>query len=326
MSWILNPEGDSGGRRVRKRPTNTADASSPASSKAPQSPGSVPSSPWPEFPLKDNYPRVPDPAEPEREVSTKQANRPFLAYAQYREQKQKEHEAWLQRKKEREEKLARGEAVGPEEPDPTEEPEVGCLGLLKFIVISLVVIVMAGKFFTGSYLWEHNLPDITKLIPRNQRLFSERMLSTFTGDVESKPIYLAVSTKTFRLPARSHFPTQIDGDVYDVSSNRRVYGPGGSYHFMAGRDAARAFATGCFATHLTHDIRGLNEREMQVGTGLEHWKKFFADSKKYRKVGRVLHEPIDPMSPVPEPCDPKKAAAQIDKPPVKEEPKRRDEL
>ena len=60
--------------------------------------------------------------------------------------------------------------------------------------------------------------------------------------------------------------------------------------------------------------------------GLEHWKKFFADSKKYRKVGRVLHEPIDPMSPVPEPCDPKKAAAQIDKPPVKEEPKRRDEL
>lgn len=88
-----------------------------------------------------------------------------VRYAQYREQKQKEHDAWLQRKKEREEKLARGEAVGPEEPDPTEEPEVGCLGLLKFIVISLVVIVMAGKFFTGSYLWEHNLPDISKLIP-----------------------------------------------------------------------------------------------------------------------------------------------------------------
>ena len=25
---------------------------------------------------------------------------------------------------------------------------------------------------------------------------------------------------------------QIDGDVYDVSSNRRVYGPGGSYAVM----------------------------------------------------------------------------------------------
>ena len=54
-------------------------------------------------------------------------------------------------------KLARGEEVGPEEPDPLEEPEVGCLGLLKFLVISLVVVVLAGKFFTGSYLWEQDL-------------------------------------------------------------------------------------------------------------------------------------------------------------------------
>lgn len=32
----------------------------------------------------------------------------------------------------------------------------------------------------------------------------------------------------------------------------------------AGRDAARAFATGCFATHRTHDVRGLTEREQKV--------------------------------------------------------------
>ena len=55
--------------------------------------------------------------------------------------------------------------MGPEEPDPTEEPEVGCLGLLKFIVISLVVIILAGKFFTGSFLWEQELPDLSKLVP-----------------------------------------------------------------------------------------------------------------------------------------------------------------
>ena len=46
---------------------------------------------------------------------------------------------------------------------------------------------------------------------------------------------------------------------------------------------------------------------------LNHWKKFFADSKKYRKVGRVMHEPIDPMSPIPEHCDPKKAAKAPEK-------------
>ncbi|KIP09845.1 hypothetical protein PHLGIDRAFT_102163 [Phlebiopsis gigantea 11061_1 CR5-6] len=270
-------------------PAGSTEPRTPA--KTPRTAGSVPGSPWAEFPLKDNYPKVADPSVEDREVSTKQANRPFLAYAQYRERREAEHAAWLKRKEEREEKLARGEEVGPEEPDPQEEPEVGCLGLLKFLVISLVVVVLAGKFFTGSYLWEQDLTSGLRFLAYkgDQRLFSERMLATFSGEVESMPIYIA-----------------IDGDVFDVSSNRATYGPGGSYHFMAGRDAARAFATGCFATHQTHDIRGLSDREM---AGLEHWKKFFADSTKYRKVGRVLHEPIDPASPIPEHCDPKKVKA-----------------
>ena len=43
--------------------------------------------------------------------------------------------------------------------------------------------------------------------------------------------------------------------------------------------------------------------------GVQHWKKFYADSKKYHKVGRVSHPPIDPASPYPEHCDPKKAQA-----------------
>ena len=41
--------------------------------------------------------------------------------------------------------------------------------------------------------------------------------------------------------------------------------------------------------------------------GVQHWKKFYAESAKYRKVGRVSHPPIDPASPVPEHCDAKKA-------------------
>lgn len=41
-----------------------------------------------------------------------------------------------------------------------------------------------------------------------------------------------------------------------------------SYEHSAGRDAARAYATGCFQTHLTHDIRDLSEVELQVSRRL----------------------------------------------------------
>lgn len=35
-------------------------------------------------------------------------------------------------------------------------------------------------------------------------------------------------------------------------------------HSRAGKDAARAFATGCFKEHQTHDIRELDEDEIRV--------------------------------------------------------------
>ncbi|THH33742.1 hypothetical protein EUX98_g473 [Antrodiella citrinella] len=202
----------------------------------------------------------------------------------------KAHAEWEARQKERAEKLARGEAVGPEEPDPTAEPEVGCLGLLKFVLYTLIFVVLAGKFLTGSYLWEMEVPDIRQWIPTDQKLFSEQALLSYDGSVEGRPVYLA-----------------IDGDVYDVTAGKATYGPGGSYHMMAGKDAARAYATGCFAQHQTYDIRGLDENELR---GLNHWKKFYAESKKYPKVGRVSHPPIDPMSPIPVHCDAKKAKKQ----------------
>jgi len=209
----------------------------------------------------------------------------------------------MERKKERDAKLARGEKVGPEERDPTAQEEVGILGLLKFLVYVLIIIALAGKFFTGSFTWEYDgkWTRLKTYWPTNQRLFSEGLLAQFDGTDINKPVYLA-----------------IDHDVYDVSTNRRTYGPGGSYHHMAGVDAARAFGTGCFATHRTHDLRGLTDRETK---GVEHWKKFFAEHKDYTKVGKVLHPPIDPASPIPEHCNPQGADSDNPRKESKENPR-----
>ncbi|KAG6813447.1 hypothetical protein H0H92_010781 [Tricholoma furcatifolium] len=240
--------------------------------------------------------KLKDPSIPGRMVSDKTANRPFLAYQEYRDQQEALHAAWVERNKEREAKIARGEKVGPPEPDPTEQKEIGVLGLLKFFFYLFIFAALAGKFFTGSYTWDYEgkwvqLKTYWPLISTrksDQRLFSERLLAEFDGSVPGKPIYLA-----------------IDGDVYDVSKGK-AYQPGGSYAILAGVDAARAFGTGCFKDHRTHDLRGLSEKELQ---SVAHWKQFYVDHKDYFKVGRVSHHPIDPASPIPVHCDPKKEAA-----------------
>ena len=75
--------------------------------------------------------------------------------------------------------MARGEQVGPEEADPTAEPEIGCLGLLKFILYFSIAMVLAGKFFTGSYLWELELPNLSKYFPEVRAPITEGGNCTF---------------------------------------------------------------------------------------------------------------------------------------------------
>lgn len=143
MSWLLNPHGD-------PPVANTTTK-------------------------EDEEPKVADPSIPGRKVSTKKANQPFLAcvfipnftqsignlmirssYKQFKEEQEAKHNAWAERMKERDEKIARGEKVGRAERDPTEEVEVGLKGVLKFILYFAIFFILAGKFFTGSFLWEYD--------------------------------------------------------------------------------------------------------------------------------------------------------------------------
>lgn len=65
------------------------------------------------------------------------------------------------------------------------------------------------------------------------------------------------------------------GKVFDVTKGSKHYGPGGGYHFFAGRDATRAFITGDFTeSGLLSDINGLEPREaLEVKTWLDFYEK-----------------------------------------------------
>ena len=83
---------------------------------------------------------------------------------------------------------------------------------------------------------------------------TDAQLSLYNGSDPALPILLA-----------------LNGSIYDVSASPHLYGPGGSYAFFAGRDATRAFVTGCFEEEeqLSGDLRGVEEMFLPVEEGGE---------------------------------------------------------
>jgi len=103
-----------------------------------------------------------------------------------------------------------------------------------------------------------------KLIP-GARYFTKEELKQYNGKDENLPVYLAVR-----------------GKVFDVSAGRKHYGPGGTYSFLSGKDASRAFATGCYEDTCEQGLHGLTERQLKE---VDHWDKFYSEHKEYTFVG-----------------------------------------
>lgn len=158
-------------------------------------------------------------------------------------------------------------------------------------VAVLVALMLSCLSFiiTDTLTFGYDLPTLRKiqyvyLDPNREMIYlTAEELREYDGSDLKKPIYLA-----------------IKGHIYDVTNGKRFYGKGGSYSFFSGRDASRAYVTGCFhEDFLTSDIRGLNKDELD---GIDQWKNFYDRSKKYFLVGYVKNNEIDPNSPIPEDC------------------------
>jgi predicted heme/steroid binding protein len=105
-------------------------------------------------------------------------------------------------------------------------------------------------------------------------LFTPAELSVYIGKNKGELIYIA-----------------IIGDVFDVTSGRKHYGPKKGYHHFAGRDATRAFATGdSDGPGLTDDVEGMNVDDLQAIAG---WHEFYVGHENYTRVGRLIGRHYD---------------------------------
>lgn len=167
------------------------------------------------------------------------------------------------------------------------EQDFAIFDVAKALVGLVLLNFILSYFVTGTPLWgsETKLTNLSYLkhlathpTDYASQVFTEEQLALYDGTHEQvdKKIYVAVN-----------------GSVYDVSSNPKSYGPLGGYHFFAGKDAARAFVTGCFKTDLTHDLRGLEEDYEDVEETVRGWQKYFENSHKYWKIGTVEHESLE---------------------------------
>ncbi|KAI9753511.1 MAG: hypothetical protein M4579_005108 [Chaenotheca gracillima] len=186
-------------------------------------------------------------------------------------------------------------------------------GVLR-ILVGLLILNSALSYFVTSegFFWGYRpawtRSSTVKAWLRGPTDLTDAQLAAYDGTDLSLPILLAVN-----------------GTIFDVSASPSFYGPGGSYHFFAGRDGTRAFVTGCFAEDLVPDLRGAErmflpldydeddarsetlttaerrevklarEREMRVAKkkvkeAVGHWEAFFGGNEKYLPVGKVIRD------------------------------------
>ncbi|KAI9887102.1 MAG: hypothetical protein M1823_001092 [Watsoniomyces obsoletus] len=170
------------------------------------------------------------------------------------------------------------------------------------LLSSILSYFILDNSLTWNYRPRWTRPSIIKSYLRGPIQLTPQELSLYNGTDPKIPIYLA-----------------INGSIYDVSASPSFYGPGGSYHFFAGKEGTRAFVTGCFEEDITPDLRDVEEmfipiyarEDVEAASGAErkkrreqderiarkkvleavkHWEDFFEKNDRYFKVGRVKRE------------------------------------
>ena len=77
----------------------------------------------------------------------------------------------------------------------------------------------------------------------------------------------------------------LRGRVYDVSAGEKFYGDGGPYNIFIGKDATRAFCTGCLEEEcLIASTDGLSSEQIREA---DRWVEYYEFHDKYSYVGKL---------------------------------------
>ncbi|XP_062113841.1 membrane steroid-binding protein 2-like [Humulus lupulus] len=164
-----------------------------------------------------------------------------------------------------------------------------------FTIAALVVVV----FRTVSAMFvspeDFNKPPVAAAVSLNPNNSSSNNSSSFLNGVldqtTTKPVQLGDITQLELSAYNGSDPNKpllisVRGQIYDVSSSRMFYGPGGPYAMFTGKEASRALALLSFKPQDMNDnLEDLGPDELQV---LEDWEDKFIE--KYPKVGKLVKE------------------------------------
>eukprot|EP00002_Diphylleia_rotans_P016826 TRINITY_DN3265_c0_g1_i1.p1 TRINITY_DN3265_c0_g1~~TRINITY_DN3265_c0_g1_i1.p1 ORF type:complete len:228 (+),score=27.70 TRINITY_DN3265_c0_g1_i1:63-746(+) len=96
---------------------------------------------------------------------------------------------------------------------------------------------------------------------------TRKELRRYNGTTPNLPIYVAIL-----------------GKIYDVSSSRHNYEPGGTYHAFAGKEGNRGMALmSTDPDHVVPEIDGLNETQRRI---LHSWVEYY--EQRYPCIGTVI--------------------------------------
>lgn len=105
-------------------------------------------------------------------------------------------------------------------------------------------------------------------------------LALMNGKDEDTPLYLSVL-----------------GHIYDVSANRRTYGPGKNYHGLIGHDSTVEFGLGCLPGDTGCEVLPhIDDLTAEDWREAEKWAEMYHNHDKYVYIGELVASVVDKVA------------------------------